>query len=236
MMGWDPKFLQSAVDTCTNPSGQVEDCPLFDLQSDDDAATCQIEIPQNIANDNPTSRNGLAVNVPIQSGPAYATLYSVVGANKASSVVPSTSSVPVSASAVVPTLTYSAVTSAVSDKYGGVTLNVAATGSGYASAYASASASASATSSAAASVSATDSESVAATSVITAPASLVSASGSSTPTVVATTWMTSGNEVVEMVIEQVEVTVTATHSSTANAKRHLNEHQRHQHGMRKNMY
>ncbi|KAH0122003.1 hypothetical protein KCU82_g22542, partial [Aureobasidium melanogenum] len=33
-MGWDSSdFLQSAVDTCTNASGQIQDCPLFDIQT-----------------------------------------------------------------------------------------------------------------------------------------------------------------------------------------------------------
>ncbi|ORY82435.1 hypothetical protein BCR37DRAFT_347273, partial [Protomyces lactucae-debilis] len=30
--GWDPAFLQQAIDTCTSSSGQMQDCPLFDLQ------------------------------------------------------------------------------------------------------------------------------------------------------------------------------------------------------------
>lgn len=52
MMGWDVDFLQDAVDTCTNPSGEIEDCPLFTIQSLADAQACQIDIPADLASDN----------------------------------------------------------------------------------------------------------------------------------------------------------------------------------------
>lgn len=52
--GWDEDFLQSAVNTCTNLSGRIEDCPIFDLQ--DEAATkqCEMKIPALIEDDNVT--------------------------------------------------------------------------------------------------------------------------------------------------------------------------------------
>ncbi|KAI9734644.1 MAG: hypothetical protein M1834_002245 [Cirrosporium novae-zelandiae] len=40
--GWDIDTLQNAVDTCTNDSGRVEDCPVFDLISDTQAEGCKI--------------------------------------------------------------------------------------------------------------------------------------------------------------------------------------------------
>ncbi|EXJ57798.1 murein transglycosylase [Cladophialophora psammophila CBS 110553] len=43
VMGWDPDLLQSAVDQCTNDSGRVEDCPVFDLIPDSQAEGCRIE-------------------------------------------------------------------------------------------------------------------------------------------------------------------------------------------------
>ncbi|KAL1890148.1 hypothetical protein Sste5346_008441 [Sporothrix stenoceras] len=52
MTGWDVDFLQDAVNTCTNPSGEIEDCPLFTIQSLADAQACQIDIPANVASDN----------------------------------------------------------------------------------------------------------------------------------------------------------------------------------------
>ncbi|OAL39094.1 hypothetical protein AYO20_01412 [Fonsecaea nubica] len=42
VMGWDPDLLQSAVDQCTNDSGRVEDCPVFDLIPDSQAQGCRI--------------------------------------------------------------------------------------------------------------------------------------------------------------------------------------------------
>ncbi|EXJ83114.1 hypothetical protein A1O1_06733 [Capronia coronata CBS 617.96] len=43
VMGWDPELLQNAVDQCTNESGRVEDCPVFDLIPDSQAEGCKIE-------------------------------------------------------------------------------------------------------------------------------------------------------------------------------------------------
>lgn len=43
MMGWDRDFLQQAVNTCTNPSGRIEDCPLFDVISQQEATSCKLD-------------------------------------------------------------------------------------------------------------------------------------------------------------------------------------------------
>ncbi|ETI20140.1 hypothetical protein G647_08174 [Cladophialophora carrionii CBS 160.54] len=43
VMGWDEDLLQSAVDQCTNDSGRVEDCPVFDLIPDSQATGCRIQ-------------------------------------------------------------------------------------------------------------------------------------------------------------------------------------------------
>lgn len=81
MMGWDSEdLLQRAIDTCRSMSGQVKDCPLFDLQSMEDQEKCHFAIPDVLMDDNPTGpRNGLAVDVPIQYGPDQATTYPVAG-------------------------------------------------------------------------------------------------------------------------------------------------------------
>lgn len=42
LMGWDPDHLQDAIDQCTNDSGRVEDCPVFDLIPDKQAEGCRI--------------------------------------------------------------------------------------------------------------------------------------------------------------------------------------------------
>ncbi|ERS95148.1 WSC domain-containing protein [Sporothrix schenckii 1099-18] len=52
MTGWDVALLQEAVNTCTNPSGEISDCPLFTIQSLSDAQACKIKIPDNVASDN----------------------------------------------------------------------------------------------------------------------------------------------------------------------------------------
>lgn len=67
--GWDDvDFLQEAVDTCTNESGRVEDCPVFQnhLQSYDDMRKCQIELPDELKNDRcDEERQGICGNVVI---------------------------------------------------------------------------------------------------------------------------------------------------------------------------
>ncbi len=66
MAAWDEGFLQKAVDQCTNPSGRVEDCPIFDLQSEYESQQCTFQPPAVLANDNPQGpRHGLPGNVPI---------------------------------------------------------------------------------------------------------------------------------------------------------------------------
>jgi hypothetical protein len=42
VMGWEEDILQSAVDTCTNDSGRVEDCPVFNLIPDSQAEGCRV--------------------------------------------------------------------------------------------------------------------------------------------------------------------------------------------------
>lgn len=220
-MGWSSAaFLQEAVDTCTNASGEIQDCALFDIQSDATAAQCTFKEPTELSDDNPLGpRDGLAISVPIQSGPAYASTYSVVLADGAtvSSAASVTSAAATSAgtSAIVPTLSYSAATSSITDKWGGGIL-VANT----ASSYDAASSSAAATSSSAAAAT-----TAVASSAITSAAVLESASA--TNSIVSTSIWTSGSNVIEMLIEEVDVTVTATAMVTPNAKnrRHLAEHQ-----------
>lgn len=56
MMGWERPFLQSAVNNCTNLSGQIEDCPLFDIQSSDDFSSCKIKLPDALAKEAVSTR------------------------------------------------------------------------------------------------------------------------------------------------------------------------------------
>ena len=74
MAGWDVDFLQNAVNTCTNLSGEVSDCELFTLQDDASAAQCTFPMPSQLKDDDCSGpRHGLCGGVPVQSGPAYAT-------------------------------------------------------------------------------------------------------------------------------------------------------------------
>ena len=214
-MGWDSvDFLQSAVDTCTNASGLIEDCPLFNIQTEAEEGQCKIKDVAEIADDNPLGprEDGLPVAVPIQSGPDYATVYPVVLAGDATQSAAASStkaaassqitSAASSASAVVPTLSYTPGTSSITDKYGGGIL-LANTASSY-----------------------VQTESL---STVTAAPSLADAETDAAGNIIATSWYTSGNQVMEMMIEEVDVTVTATAVETANAhaRRHIGkEHRR----------
>jgi len=221
-MGWDSvDFLQSAVDTCTNASGMIEDCPLFNIQTEAEEQQCKIKDVDAIKDDNPLGprEDGLPIAVPIQSGPSYATIYPVVLAGDAtqaaasatnaaaSSVQSAVSSLTSATSAVVPTLSYTPGTSSVTDKYGGGVLRAKSSDS-YVG---------------------TEAASTVAASTVTAVASLADADTDADGNIIATSWYTSGNQVMEMMIEQVDVTVTATAVETANAhaRRHIGkEHRR----------
>ncbi|KAH6611387.1 hypothetical protein Trco_001407 [Trichoderma cornu-damae] len=43
LMGWDQNFLQQAVNQCTNPSGRIEDCPIFNVVDESVAMQCKLE-------------------------------------------------------------------------------------------------------------------------------------------------------------------------------------------------
>jgi hypothetical protein len=76
MNGWNIDTLQSAVDTCTNLSGRVEDCPIFtpSLQTEAKQGQCEIQQMPKIlmADDCAGPAKGLCGNVPVQYGPGYA--------------------------------------------------------------------------------------------------------------------------------------------------------------------
>lgn len=209
-MGWDSSdFLQSAVDTCTNASGEIEDCPLFNIQSEADQGQCTFDEPSEIKGDNPLGprEEGLPIAVPIQSGPSYATKYPIILAGDetqaaATSTKASSQTTQAPSSAIVPTLSYASGTSSITDKYGGGVL-IANTASSYV-------------------------QTSASVSTVTKAASLADAAETDAAgNIIATSWYTSGNQVMQMMIEEVDVTVTATAVETAHARRHLGkEHRR----------
>ncbi|KAK4551233.1 hypothetical protein LTR86_011280 [Recurvomyces mirabilis] len=81
IMGWtSAKFLQKALDTCQNLSGMIQDCPLFDLQSDSIGANCTFVMPESLRNEDPFGpRHGLPGNNPVQYGPEQAIQVPVAG-------------------------------------------------------------------------------------------------------------------------------------------------------------
>ncbi len=51
--GWKEETLQEALDTCTNNSGRIQDCPVFTLQSEKEALQCKIpNIPSELKGEN----------------------------------------------------------------------------------------------------------------------------------------------------------------------------------------
>ncbi|GAP83941.1 putative wsc domain-containing protein [Rosellinia necatrix] len=79
MTGWDPDFLQEAVDTCTNDSGELGDCALFTnngpLLSEAEQRECKFKTPLVLAAENAVaeSMTQLPGGVQIQDGPESAT-------------------------------------------------------------------------------------------------------------------------------------------------------------------
>ena len=52
MMGWESEdFLQQAIDTCTDPSGEQAKCPLFQIQDEATSNQCKMTMPANLVDD-----------------------------------------------------------------------------------------------------------------------------------------------------------------------------------------
>lgn len=94
-MGWDESGdfkLQDAVDTCTNLSGEIEDCPLFTIQSEAVQKECSFDAPEALLKELVGTLTSIPGDVPVAWGPGPAT--------DANPTTPT--------SIVIPTLTYSA--------------------------------------------------------------------------------------------------------------------------------
>lgn len=217
IMGWQSQdFLQSALDTCQNPSGEISDCAMFTQQTDAVGAECTFDMPSVLKNDDVKGpRDGLPVDIPIQYGPENATAYPVAG--RSSVPTSSVASTSASASYSLPTLSYTAANpSLTSTAQGGIIVDKASSGARGQIAPSASGAESGAWSST------TDTSS---SSITTAPS--LSSAADSGAEVITTSYITNGNEVVEMVIEEVDVTVTATPSAAAKHKRHLEKHRHH---------
>ncbi|KAF4556592.1 Hypothetical protein D9617_1g084700 [Elsinoe fawcettii] len=226
MMGWDSvDFLQQAVDTCTNLSGNIQDCSIFDIQTDYTAAECKFKEPAIIKGDNAAGpRDGLPINIPIQAGPGYATKYPIVGAKDAVASSP-TANNPVPSS--MPELPYT-------PKPSSTTLPASPAPSAYtppAPAPAPAPSSSPTPSSYAPPPSPTS-------ATTPAPDIPVKPETASTLPIIGTSYVTKENEVLEIVLVQAYVTVTegappapaeTPVSNRKLMKKHLAAHKRHVH-------
>ncbi|ROT38938.1 hypothetical protein SODALDRAFT_275518 [Sodiomyces alkalinus F11] len=66
MTGWDEDFLQQALDTCTANSGNILDCPIFDIISEEEARECTMEVPSILSTEDVEGPlRSLPGNVPI---------------------------------------------------------------------------------------------------------------------------------------------------------------------------
>lgn len=98
-MGWDETnfTLQDAVDTCTNLDGEIESCPLFTVISEEEQGECQFDMPAALAKEDVAGPiASLPGNIALAWGPAPAD-----AADAASATA-------VATTAAVPTLSYSA--------------------------------------------------------------------------------------------------------------------------------
>ncbi|KAH8656666.1 hypothetical protein BGZ60DRAFT_384562 [Tricladium varicosporioides] len=110
--GWSEAFLQKAANQCTNLSGKIEDCSLFTIQDSATYSNCNISTPSVLAKENVVGgMTSLPGNVPIVAGPGYA---SGAAAGGPSTNLGATSA---ATSQAMPTLSYSAGTSASSAQY-----------------------------------------------------------------------------------------------------------------------
>lgn len=227
MTGWEVDFLQSAVDTCTNPSGLITDCPLFDIQSDDKAAKCDFKVPQQLENDNCGGpAKGLCGNVPIQAGPGYATVVAPGNTEKPESTY---TPPPVTEQPAVPTLSFKAPVSAMTDKYGGG-ISVAAVQAGVQAKPSEKPVEASAVVNAAAASSTPVASSAPAASPPPPPAAPVPtpppAAAPAPGKVISTSTYTSAGVVYEVAIEEVPVYVTVEVPAAAHKHRRAHMHHR----------
>jgi hypothetical protein len=207
MNGWNIDTLQSAVDTCTNESGRVEDCPIFtpSLQSEAKQGQCDIQkMPAALRNDDCAGpAKGLCGNVPVQYGPGYA-----APLEGGSEDEPTAAPIVSSSAAPVPTQSYAP---AHSKGAGGISVfNVA-------------------TSAAVAAASAVSSMLAPAAPVVTPAPAKQEVDAAQAGNIVSTTTYTSNGIEYVVAIEEVQVVVTVTEEAPikrGERMRHAKAHQR----------
>ncbi|KAL4994590.1 hypothetical protein BDV10DRAFT_149365 [Aspergillus recurvatus] len=99
MHGWESGVLEEAVKTCTNPSGEVEDCPVFELQSELSQRLCSVDIPDILSGEDVEKVKGSLPNkIAIEWGPEYAFPIKYVGEETSSTPASTSSATPQSTS------------------------------------------------------------------------------------------------------------------------------------------
>ncbi|KAI8158274.1 hypothetical protein K4K49_004866 [Colletotrichum sp. SAR 10_70] len=222
MSGWDEDFLQEAVDTCTNGSGRIEDCAIFDLQTEAQVKQCHMSIPSILSSENVTGPDtALPGNVPITFGDGSSEGGS--GGSASSSIKPTAIITP-----TVPVLTYTPGKTATANPLPGQVFHESGkAGYGTASGVAAEAAS---------------SEAPATSAPEQTPTPIfesITSAPTSTPKFVSTQTITNGHTVsiiyweeeIVYVTEYDDITttqtVTATPTSPAMRARHLHHHRRH---------
>ncbi|EKV14697.1 hypothetical protein PDIG_31500 [Penicillium digitatum PHI26] len=75
MQAWEEGVLQQAIEVCTSETGIVNDCPVFDIQSDDEQRQCHFPVPSVIKDENCYMHDGgLPGGMAIQWGPEPASM------------------------------------------------------------------------------------------------------------------------------------------------------------------
>ncbi|KAL7270404.1 hypothetical protein RUND412_006892 [Rhizina undulata] len=102
MNGWQQTVLQSAIDTCTNLSGIITDCELFDLYTLEEMAECTI--PSEVDEDAWGPLTKLPGCNPIVRGPEPAPTDCTDNEDAYSSLISSAAAVPIPSATSVPVL------------------------------------------------------------------------------------------------------------------------------------
>ncbi|CAG8283127.1 unnamed protein product [Penicillium olsonii] len=75
MQAWDDGVLQEAVDSCTSETGLIDDCQIFDIQTQEKQQQCQFEMPSALEDEDVFMYpDGLPGGMAIQWGPEYASM------------------------------------------------------------------------------------------------------------------------------------------------------------------
>ncbi|PLN77645.1 hypothetical protein BDW42DRAFT_155499 [Aspergillus taichungensis] len=98
IQGWEQDVLEAAVEQCTNPSGEVEDCPVFELQSEIEQKLCTFDLPDLLKDEDVEKcSGGLPNKILIEYGPEdafpikYATPTSSSAASTSKATLPTLS-------------------------------------------------------------------------------------------------------------------------------------------------